>query len=111
MIDLFFTRTNEIILVRIQGNSILFGNTKYGAKLAPIDGLKLDYSGVIGKFPDLKDDPSWREKAIIRFKEYIASLKTENEKANYIIKELNRIGYTPKLKQVQGMRPIKITCQ
>lgn len=108
MIDLIFHHANEVIIIRIKGHSVLFGNTTYGAKMANIEGLRLDYHGVIRQFPDLGRDIYWREKAIERFKEHISTLKTEEEIAEYIVKELRSKGYFPKLKQVAGFRPVRI---
>lgn len=108
MIDLIFYQASEIIIVRIKGNAITFGSTTYGAKMADISGLKLDFQGTIREFPDLEKDLEWREKAIKRFKDHIRKLKSEEEIADYIIKELRTKGYTPKLKQVAGHRPKKI---
>lgn len=108
MIDLTFQHASEIVLVKINGNSILFGSTVFGAILADISGLRLDYHGTIREFPDLKDDLEWREKAIERFKEHIKNLDNEDKIADYIIYELKSKGYLPKLKQKAGFRPVKI---
>lgn len=104
MIDLLFQFGGDMVLVRIDGNSILFGHTKFGAKLADISGLKLNKSGVIKEHPDLEGDESWREEAIKRFKEYIKSLKSESLKADYIISDLRKHGYIFKRKQIAGRR-------
>ena len=108
MIQLIFNFANEVILIVIEGNSVRFGNTMYGAKTADISGLRLEYTGTIRQFPDLADDLNWREKAIERFKEHIAELTNEEEIANYIIFELKNKGFTPRLKQKGGFRPVKI---
>lgn len=108
MIQLIFNFANEVVLVLIEGNNVRFGNTMYGAKLADISGLKLDYVGTVREFPDLTDDINWRIKAIERFKDKIADLGDEEEISNYIIFELKNKGYTPRLKQKGGFRPIKI---
>lgn len=110
MIDLIFNFANEIVLVKIEGNNIRFGTSVYGAQLANIEGIRLDWAGTIREFPDLKDNLDWRKIAINRFKDYIKTLKTEDEVSEYIIKELSSKGYTPKLKQVKGFRPQKIKC-
>lgn len=110
MIDLIFYHGTEVVIIKIKGNSVTFGSTVYGAKMADISGLKLDYSGTIKEFPDLKDSIDWKEKAIERFKKHIKSLKNEEEISSYLIKELVTKGYTPKLKQKQGFRPVPIPC-
>lgn len=108
MIDIIFKRANEVVIIRINGNSVLFGNTVFGNKMASIDGLRLDFTGTIKEFPDLANDVEWNSKAIDRFKEYIATLNSEGEKANYIISELKTKGYEAKLKQVAGYRPVRL---
>ena len=108
MIDLIFNQASEVVIVRIVGNSVTFGSTIYGAKMADISGLRLDFTGTIREFPDLKDDINWKDNAISRFKNYIANLDSEDKIADYIIYELRNKGYAPKLKQVAGYRPVKI---
>lgn len=104
MIDLIFYFGSEIILVRVQGNSVQFGNSFYGPRLASIEGLKLNYTGVIKEFPDLKDNSNWRMEAIGRFKDRIKDYKSEKDVADYIIQDLKKFGYVPKFKQVAGFR-------
>ena len=108
MIDLIFHHSSEVVIVRINGHSVTFGSTIFGAKMADISGLRLDFNGTIREFPDLKDDLEWREKAIERFKEHIKELKDEDKIADYIVYELRNKGYSPKLKQVKVFRPLKI---
>jgi hypothetical protein len=108
MIEIILYYGNEVILVRIEGTKIEFGNSSYGNKLASIDGIHLDRSGTIKEFPDLKDREDWKKEAITRFKNYINKLKSEDERADYIIKELRTKGYIPKYKQKKGFRPIII---
>lgn len=108
MIEIIFSLASEVVLVVIEGNNVRFGSTTYGSQLADISGLKLDYPGVIREFPDLETDPNWKEEAIKRFKEHISSLKTENEKCDYIIKELEAWGYTAKSKRRGGFRPVHL---
>lgn len=108
MIDIMFHHASEVVIVKVNNTVVTFGSTVYGAKMAPIDGLKLDYQGTIREFPDLADDLEWKKKAIERFKTHIKTLHEEDEIANYIIGELRGKGYSPKLKQKTGFRPIKI---
>lgn len=105
MIEIIFTLGTEVIIVVVNGNDIKFGNTTFGARLANIEGLKLDHHGVCRAFPDLKKSENWKEEAIRRFKEKIKSFKTENEKADYIIEDLRKYGYIPQKKQRKGFRP------
>lgn len=105
MIELMFNRANEIVLIRITGNKVEFGNTMFGAMMGTIDGLKLEYSGVIKEFPDLRDSLDWRVKAIERFKKHITSLGSEWKIGNYLIDDLKLHGYKIVKIQKNGMRP------
>lgn len=108
MIEIIFYYGSEVILVRVNGNKIEFGNSAYGNKLATIEGINLDKNGVVKEFPDLKDRNDWRSEAIRRFKEHISKFNSEDEKADYIIRELSTKGYIPKYKQKAGFRPINL---
>ena len=108
MIEIIFYYGSEVILVRITGNKVEFGNSMYGNKLATIDGLHLDKEGTIKEFPDLKDRSDLKKEAINRFKDHISKMKNEDEVTDYIIKELCSKGYIPKYKQKNGFRPTKI---
>lgn len=109
MIDIMFNHGSEVVVVKVEGNNVRFGSTVFGAQLADISGLKIDFHGTIREFPDLKEDIDWREKAIQRFKSHIKSLKDEEAISDYLINELRTKGYTPKLKQKAGHRPVKLT--
>lgn len=104
MIELMFKFANEIILVVINGNEILFGNTGFGSQLATIDGLRLNYQGVIREHPDLETEKDWEKIAKERFKKYIKLLKTEIAKSNYIIDDLKKYGYEPMWRKRKGFR-------
>jgi len=108
MIEILFDFGNENILVVIKGKTVLFGNTSYGAQLADISGLKLNYDGVIKEHPDLKDRLDWQEEAALRFQDYISKLNSEEEVYRYILKELKPYGFNPKTKKQKGCRPVKI---
>ena len=108
MIEIILEFLGDIILIRIEGKKVLFGSTQFGARLSPIDGLKLDYSGVCREFPDLETCEKWREEAIKRFKLKIKEIKTEKEIALYLIDDLKKYGYVPKRMQVSGHRAIRL---
>ena len=108
MIEIIFYYGSEVILVRVTGNKVEFGNSSYGNKLATIDGLHLDRSGTIKEFPDLKERDDWKQQAIIRFKNYIQKLEDEDKVCDYLIKELSTKGYVPRYKQKNGFRPTPI---
>lgn len=108
MIEILFRFGGDVILVKISGNNVLFGNTAQGARMASIKGLDIKKSGVVKEFPDLKDRADWKDEAIKRFKDKIKTLKTEKEKAEYIIEDLNKWGYKPWKMKVQGRRATDI---
>lgn len=110
MIEIMFSRANEVVVVRITGHKVEFGNTTFGAKLGTIEGLKLDYTGTVREFPDLMDDLDWRVKAIERFKAHIKKLDNENNIMKYIIDELGKHGYKAHYYQKAGGRPVKLAC-
>ena len=70
MIDILFYFGAEIVVVRVKGKEMLFGNPP---NLAPIKYLRLNKSGVIKEFPDLADCEEWREEAIKRFTEHVST--------------------------------------
>lgn len=104
MIEILFSLGGEIILVKVDGTNVKFSNSSFGVVETDISGLKLSHEGVIKEFPDLKDDKDWQNKVVQRFKDHIKSLKTEKERANYIIDDLKKYGYTAKYKQRKGFR-------
>ena len=109
MIQILFKFLDDMEIVVIDGKNVMFGNTTFGAKLATIDGLKLDYAGVIREFPDLELNPEWREISIERFKEKINKMKTEREIASYLIDELQMVGHKPlKIQLGSGYRWRKV---
>jgi len=105
MIELMFNFGMDVVFVRIDGVNVYFGNSGQGAVVAQIGNMKLDKAGTIREFPDLAADPEWKEKAIARFKHKIISLPNEKERSNYIIQDLRKHGYVPKLRQQKGFRP------
>ena len=105
MITILFGFANEKILVTIRGERVAFANTMYGAIETDIEGIQLSHQGVIKEFPDLKDNENWKAEAIKRFKEKISNLKTEQERANYIIEDLKEHGYKLERIQKEGWRP------
>ena len=107
-IGTLFEFGSEVIEVRIDGNNCLFRTKDYGGAFHPIDNLRLDKSGVVKEFPDLKDNKDWREEAIKRFKEKLTNMKSEKEKMDYVKEDLKKYGYKPIYSQRDGHRPQKI---
>jgi len=107
VIGVVFEYAAEPMEVRIDGLSILF-RTVQQSNWVTIDNIKLSHSGVIKEFPELEGRDDWKEEAVKRFKTKIKGLKTEKERAHYIIHDLKQHGYLPRYMQVSGFRPIKI---
>lgn len=106
MIGIIFQYGSEVVKVDICGKNIIFTT---GMMKATIEGLKLDYNGVCKEFPDLAIEQDWRKIAIERFKEKMANMKTEKERAEYLIQDLRKVGYIPLYIQKGGFRPIKLS--
>ena len=107
MIGVIFSFGTEIVEVRVKDNNVFF-RTSNSQTFGDIDGIKLDKSGVIKEFPDLKDKEDWMKQARIRFKEKIKNMKTEEEQVKYIISDLSLHNYKPYAIQKQGFRPVRI---
>lgn len=102
---LTFEKMGEITEINIMGHNLLFSCGH--RQLATIDGLKLDYEGVIKEYPELKDAKDWRIKAIVRFKEKIKTLKGEKEVAKYLVEDLLKHHYKLINAQQDGFRATK----
>jgi len=107
MIGIIFSFGTEIVEIRVNGSEVLFRTSQF-TNFATIDGLKLDKSGVMEEFPDLKGKEDWREIARQRFKDKIKEFKTERERADYIINDLKKYGYVPMYEQRSGFRTKKL---
>jgi len=106
-IQAVFQKGSERVIIRVIGNNVLFIDLQNNL-MAPIEGLKISKQGVEREYPDLINDPEWRQKAIQRFVDKIKSFQTEDEKMNWLIKEMNDMGYIGLYKQKSGFRIEKI---
>ena len=108
MISITFWFGNQIVEVRIIGKDIYFAEVR-GARaiFVPIERLRLSVSGILKEFPDLEgySDEDVKREGIKRFKEKINKMNSEEEIAEYIIKDLKRYGYIPKIYKKDGFRP------
>ena len=107
MIGIIFNFGADIIEVKIKDNNIFFRTSQF-QNFGDIDGIKLNKVGVLKEFPDLKDNEDWMSIARDRFKDKIKKMKTEREQADYVIKDLQKFGYTPMWEQAAGFRPKKL---
>ena len=106
-IQCVFQRGSERTAIRIIGDNVLFIDLSSNM-VAPIEGLKLSRQGVIKEYPDLKDNPQWKQIAIERFVKKIKGLSTEEKRSEWLIQEMVEMGYTPLYKQKNGFRIQKI---
>lgn len=106
-IGIIFTFAGSVLEVIVKGGEVIF-MSGVQRKMGTIDNVKLDKAGVIKEFPDLKDDEDWQKKARERFKEKMLNMKTEKERAEYILDDLKKFGYKPVYWQQSGYRPIKL---
>jgi len=107
MIGVIFSYGSDIVEVRIMEDKVYFRN-QASPQFATIDGIKLDKSGVLKEFPELEGNNEWQSIAREHFKDKIKEMKTEKERVEYIIEDLNKYGYIPKYMQKEGFRPVKI---
>lgn len=108
MIEVIFQLGSEMIGVLIRDKDVLFQTVQTGAALIPVDSLGFSKEGVIKEFPDLKNDPDWRAKAIQRFKAHLMTLPDEQARADYIIKDLSKYGYRALIIKKKGFRPKRV---
>lgn len=108
MITVMMRYGGEMVIIQISGNSVMFGETTQGARLAPIECLHLDKRGVEKEFPDLIGKENWRTEAIDRFKKHLASMPSDKERARYIMDDLAKHGYQPYAIQESGRRVQKL---
>jgi len=107
MIGIVFKFGADIVEVRIKNNNVFFRTSQF-TEFGDIDGIKLNKVGVLREFPDLKEKEDWQSIARQRFKEKIKQMKTERERADYVIEDLTKYGYVGLYEQVQGFRPKKL---
>jgi len=107
LIDLIFQFGSDVVMVRIKDNNIFFRTSQF-ARFGDIDGIKLKKVGVLKEFPDLKDKEDWQSIARTRFKDKIKQMKTERQRADYVIDDLKKYGYQPMYEQIKGFRTKKL---
>jgi len=109
MNGILFQRGNELIKIMFNSHTINIATNGMGVENRyPINSLKFSKEGVIKEFPDLKDDKDWKAKAIERFHVKFRKLSTDQDRENYLIKDLGKHGYIAIYKQKQGHRVIKV---
>lgn len=108
MIGIIFKLGSDIVEVRIQREKVFFRTSQF-TNFGDIDGIKLNKAGVLREFPDLKDNDDWQKIVRERFKEKIKKMKTERERADYVIDDLQKYGYVPMYEQIKGFRPKKLS--
>lgn len=104
MIRCAFRLGGQIQEVIIRGDELLFCDLNSGM-VTTIAGLRLNKAGIIKEFPDLENNPEWKEEAVKRFNEKMKTYTTEIQKVNYVKSELVKHGYEPMYWQRAGFRP------
>lgn len=99
---------NEIVEIRLEGAKILFRNSTFGNEFAPMEFIRLDKGGTLKEFPDLEGREDWATEAVIRFKAKLKSMKSDIERANYVIEDLKKYGYIPVAMQKEGHRVVRL---
>lgn len=107
MILLVMEKDGKLSKIAIDGKALTFTTSDTGQPVT-IDKLHLSKEGCIRENPDLANDEEWRSKSIQRFKDKMEQMKTEEEIADYLIKDLSPLGYLPIYKQKRGFRAVKI---
>lgn len=102
-----FQMGGEQTTIVIDGSNLMF--TDESGTITTIEGLKLDYLGVLREFPELEGDKEWRKKTIELFKERYKLLKNEKDRLDYVREELTKFGWTPLFWQRWGWRPQRFT--
>jgi len=108
MIGLIFQFGTEYVEIRIDSHNLFFRNTQTRGMFSQIDGLKLDFNGVVKEHPDLELAKDWREQAIKRFKEKIKQMENEKKIVDYLKSDLIKFGYIPVSMQRKAFRPEKL---
>ena len=98
--ELFEVIVNQTELLFYSINSQTFTTVK---------GLKMSKAGVVKEFPELENNPDWKQIALDRLKEKMNGFKTEKEKLTYVMDELTKFGYKALFYQRAGGRPTKLT--
>lgn len=111
MRDLIFEFGTELIGIQINGKKMLFCKLQGGyCRYAPIEGLKLSIAGILKEFPDLKNKPKeeMRKIAIKRFKTHVETLKTEEDRQEYLKNDLAKHGYKLRYVKRAGFRKQRV---
>ena len=106
MIKGLFQLGSQQVEVIINGSELFFYDTN-SRQITTISGLQFKKSGVIKEFPDLENNDNWKQIAIDRLKEHIKNIVKEDDKLDYVKKELEKYGYRGLYKQKAGWRPEK----
>ena len=107
MIGIIFHHHSSPVEVRVDKDKVIFRTTPF-TPFVDIEGIKLDKAGSLREFPDLKDNKDWEKITRQRFKDKMKTMKTEKERALYLIVELTKFGYQALHAQREGFRPAKI---
>lgn len=110
MIRCVFQQGTEIYNIRIYGNQNLIFSKVYGAneRHTTIDGLQLSVAGILKHYPDLegREPIEMRKEAIVRFKNKLKEMRTEEEVKDYLKNDLKNYGFKLLRWQKSGFREV-----
>jgi len=109
--DLTFLKDAEVVVLRVMGKEVYFAKIVGGIpKYTPIEGLRLNPTGIVEEFPDLKGKPieEIKKEGVKRFKQHIKSLNSLKEIRDYLQKDLEKHGYKLIMIHRKGFRPERV---
>lgn len=110
-IQLHFDYGSERKVIRIMDKNVVFIDLQTNM-MSPFEGLEIkDKASIVKEFPDLKDieDKGKLKTAVAqKFRDKMEELKTERERANWLIKELKQMGGRGLFEQRNGFRNKRI---
>lgn len=106
--EITFKAGGDFVIVKVINRNLFFAKTINGVPMfLDLDKINFPIHGILNKFPDLQGKPNLEIKkiGIQRIKEYIKSLKNDEEAKDYVIKEIESLGCEAILLTRPGFRP------
>lgn len=105
MIDMILAHNLKVYKISVNNKKPVI---YFRGKMLPlIESVKLDYDGVIKEYPELKDNPEWREEIIRKFYKKCNDYNSDEEVCGYIVEDLKKWGYKLISVSRRGFRPKK----
>ena len=109
--ELFFQIGSDATIIKIEGKNVLFSNSALNFnQFVPIERIRFTEQGILKEHPDLKGMKlnDMRDEAIRRWKRKIQAMESEDTIRDYIINEMERMGYEYEMIKRNGFRPVRI---